>query len=317
MAKIDPYTEATNRVLQALEDGIVPWRKPWKYHGKESLILSGQTGKPYRGINVWLLEIAAVTGNHTSRVWYTFNQCKARAERAAERDPSLLENGKAPYWGPRKDEKGTTVYLWKMVKAKGNDDEEDGKVFPLMRAFTVFNGDQLVMPAEYQDEEPAEETDPYGDFFEPIEALEAIADRMPARPTVRHADQGRAYYLPATDTVCLPLREQFENPTRYYSTLVHELAHATGHASRLNRSSVVNSDGFGKEAYSKEELIAEMAACMVLVTAGTTPDYEQSASYIAGWKKALKDDGRLLVGAAQNAQKAADWILDRRKPAED
>ena len=311
MTKTDQYQAVTDRIIAALDQGIVPWSKPWRSPSGEALVpLSGQTGKPYRGLNVWLLDIEAAMRGYKSLYWYTFNQCKTRAAEAAERDPSLKVDGKAPYWGPRKGESATTVYLWKWVVKEDADGNEVSR-FPILRTFQVFNGDQLVMPEEFQTPNPETPEAPTQEWDD-VQSLEDIVHGMPQRPTVVHEEQDRAFYRPLTDTVCMPLRAQFEDPTRYYSTLVHELAHATGHESRLKRDGVVSGARFGSDVYSREELVAEMTSAMVLSVAGVTPDFDQSVAYIAGWSKSLREDPRLFVTASQQAQKAADFILGTR-----
>jgi len=107
----------------------------------------------------------------------------------------------------------------------------------------------------------------------------------------------------------MPDRERFDSPESYYSTLFHELTHSTGHESRLNRKGISTVAGYGSQTYSKEELVAEMGASFLFGHAGIEADtIDNSASYIAGWLKRLRDDRRLVVHAAAQAQKAADYI---------
>ena len=108
----------------------------------------------------------------------------------------------------------------------------------------------------------------------------------------------------------MPERDAFESATAYYLTLWHELTHSTGHESRLARSDLADFERFGDASYSREELCAEIGSSMIAARAGVVePDIEQSAAYIAGWLRALRDDRKLIVSAASRAQKAADWIL--------
>ncbi|MGE3542046.1 MAG: zincin-like metallopeptidase domain-containing protein [Candidatus Tectimicrobiota bacterium] len=131
---------------------------------------------------------------------------------------------------------------------------------------------------------------------------------LPQRPALRHG-YTQAYYRPEEDVVYLPSPERFECPEAYYSIVYHELSHSTGHPSRLNRATLKNMVRFGDPYYSKEELIAEMAAAMLCgVTGIAQSTIDQSASYLQGWLRALRADPKLLVLAAAQAQRAADFI---------
>ena len=129
-----------------------------------------------------------------------------------------------------------------------------------------------------------------------------------SRDTARNGREG-GFYQPSNDYVGMPDRERFDSPESYYTTLFHELTHSTGHVSRLNRKGIVTIAGFASETYSKEELVAEMGASFLSGHAGIETDtIENSASYIASWLKRLRDDKRLVVQAAAQAQKAVDFI---------
>src|SRR5215472_2072673 len=281
MSKQDAYDLVTARIIEALEAGIVPWHRPWKTgpaNGPRSL----STGKPYQGVNVWVLEATAALRGYESRYWTTFKGAK-------ERGGSV-----------RKGEKGTAIVFWKFIEKTNAEGEKDR--IPFLRYFTVFNLDQCDDVAE-----PTENTTFEPEPFEPIAMAERIAAEMPNRPNVNHGGD-RAYYSPMLDYVQMPLQVQFETPSAYYSTLFHELTHSTAHASRLNRKNAV-ANNFGDESYSREELCAEMGAAFLCGFAGIDVRVSEHASYIGSWLKALKDDRKLVVSAAVAAQKAADYIL--------
>ena len=137
---------------------------------------------------------------------------------------------------------------------------------------------------------------------------------MPRRPAIRHG-LDRAFYSPAADSVGMPSPERFDTPENYYNVLFHELTHSTGHESRLNRKGVSGTDGqwagFGSQSYSKEEMVAEMGAAFLCGQAGIVErTIDNSAAYLRSWLERLKNDCRLVVQAAAQAQKAADFILD-------
>jgi antirestriction protein ArdC len=134
---------------------------------------------------------------------------------------------------------------------------------------------------------------------------------MPNAPALNHGG-ALAFYRPATDTVQMPTRETFDNPEAYYSTLFHELTHSTGHQKRLNRPTLTDLQPFGSTNYSKEELVAELGAAFLCAQAGIeNATVNRNASYIAGWLRALENDRRMVILAAAQAQKAADYILGR------
>ena len=177
----------------------------------------------------------------------------------------------------------------------------------MLRAYTVFNACQCELSEEWR--ERAEITAPELPEADKIQACEQIVAGMPTRPEIVHAGV-RAFYRQGVDRVTMPEPARFAAPALYYSTLFHELTHATGHTSRLWRPTLVDMVAFGDCNYSKEELVAEMGAAFLCGVAGienkTTTD---SASYIQGWLRKLQDDKKLLIGAAAQAQRAADFIL--------
>jgi antirestriction protein ArdC len=118
-----------------------------------------------------------------------------------------------------------------------------------------------------------------------------------------------AYYSPSQDVVVMPRAELFESAEAFEQTLAHELVHATGHSTRLARKEVCDPIQFGSDPYAREELVAELGASFLTAELGIQSDVEQSASYVAGWLKALKNDKSLIVRAASSAQKAVDFIL--------
>ena len=280
---IDVYERITARVLEQLERGTVPWHKPWR---------GGETGcprnlisrRPYRGINVFLL--AACTP-FESPFWLTFRQANELGGHV------------------RKGAKSTPIVFWKWVR---REDSETGETeqFPLLRYYNVFNVEQCELPPE---KFPAFPSVPASGFH-PITGCELIVEGMSDRPAI-HYEGAAAYYRPLTDSVHLPKPERFDSPEHFYGTLFHELIHATGHESRLNRPGIIETPRFGTPNYAKEELIAEMGAAFLCGHAGIDKVIDNSASYVAEWLNRLRDDKRLVVHAAAAAQKAADFILGR------
>lgn len=284
------YDIVTERIIEMLEAGTAPWHKPW--NAEMGLPRSLSTGKPYRGINIWLLG----SSMYRSPWWGTYKQVK-------ERDGQV-----------RRGERATLVVFWKRTHRTVTDDvgEESERAGFVLRYYKVFNAEQcsdgLVVPALAEDEKHEHE-------HEPIADAQTIADDYFAAndaPDLRFGG-ARACYTPSTDVLAMPSRETFETAEHYYSTLFHEMTHSTGHGSRLARSDLLNFHAFGDESYSKEELVAEMGASMLSGVSGidqiTLPN---SAAYLSHWIKVLKGDTRLVVTAAAQAQRAADWITGVR-----
>ena len=284
------YQVITDRILALLESGVVPWHKPWQ--GGERLPRNLISKRPYRGVNVFLLHSMA----YDSPFWLTFNQAKERGGNV------------------RRGEKACPVVFWKWLEAEDKDNPGQQKRIPFLRHYSVFNVaqcDGIESPA-VEAGEPREHA--------VIEAAQGIVRDMPQRPAIRHG-LSRAFYSPAEDFVGMPSPERFDRGENYYATLYHELTHATGHQSRLNRKGVGGTDGewsaFGSTPYAKEELVAEMGAAFLCGNAGIVErTVDNSAAYVANWLERLKQDVRLVVQAAAQAQKAADFILGTQQESE-
>lgn len=286
-AKVDVYQLVTDRIVESLEAGVVPWHQPWKNVGGANGPRSLSSLKPYRGVNVWVLVATALAKGYGSQWWGTYRQISERRGQV------------------RAGEKGTPVVFWKFIEKK----DADGKVverIPFLRHFTVFNADQaddVTVPAT--DEVVLAE-------HETIGVCETLADRYVAfgGPGLNYGGD-RACYSPSLDQVRIPLLGQFETPELYYGTLFHEFVHSTGHSSRLNRTELVEMKVFGDEDYSREELVAEMGAAFVCGAAGIDVNVQHHAAYIDNWLAKFRGDSKMLVQAAGAAQRAADLIVGR------
>lgn len=282
----DLYQEVTDRILELLDKGVAPWRQPIKRsaHG-DGMPKSLSTGKNYRGINVFLLAMTSWAHGYESDYWATFNQV-------------TKSNGKV-----KKGEKSTLVVFWKQVATKDKESGEEITI-PVLRHYNVFNAEQCEGIQAPDQEVEKIEAEP----FVPIEAAENIVTGYRSGPLVTHAGSA-AMYLPSVDTVRIAAPDRFETRESYYATLFHELAHSTGHQSRLDRGLSEKVSPFGSPDYSKEELVAEMGSAFLCAAAGISPStIEQSVAYIDGWRKRLKDDNKLVVQAAGQGQRAADLI---------
>jgi antirestriction protein ArdC len=272
------YEIITEKIVKQLESGVAPWRKPWTCQTPANLV----TQKDYRGLNVFTL----ASQGFSSRFWLTFNQATKLGGRI------------------RRGEKSSPVIFWNIGDEQEmtaqNDTKDTSRPF-LLRYYSVFNLSQaeaIDIPASLLQETRTNN---------PIETCEQLVTNMPNPPAFEQSD--RAWYSPSNDVIGMPARGLFHSSEEYYATEFHELAHSTGHAKRLHRENFHNPVSFGSESYSKEELIAEMTAAMLCGIAGIEQRIlENSAAYLKTWIARLKSDSRLLLSAASQAQKAADFI---------
>lgn len=288
--RINVYEIITDRIVGMLDKGIVPWRKPWNGTA-DTRLPRNVKGRPYRGVNVWLL----LSLNYDSPYFLTYNQAKALG-------------GKV-----KAGEKGMPVILWQpFEKAVTNDDGvTKTKRFMTLKYYTVFNISQTEgckFPKKVQASLEPVVTPEKVDEFAAIEAADAIFENMPKRPTVAYDGGDRAYYVPSMDEIHLPKQASFRSSEGFYATLFHEIGHSTGHESRMARKDWVGS--FGDHKYGTEELVAEMTSAYLCAVAGIEQaTIENTAAYIASWKRTIKEDIKAVVTAAGQAQKAADFIL--------
>lgn len=264
------YAEVTERIVESLENGVAPWVRPWRADGPHR---NGNSQRPYTGVNPWLLEIQGFG----SREWFTYKGAKKVGGQV------------------RKGERGTMVVFWKVI-TKDVEDKETGeverkKIF-FLRHYFVFNREQIDgLPEEIipEVEVPA------------LEEIDAIVEATGAK-IIYGGD--RAAYSPFSDEIRMPERDRFEDSASFYAAEFHELGHWT--APRVKRE--LPSDGFGTEAYAKEELVAEIASAYLSERVGLDGRL-QHPEYIAHWIKVLKEDERAIFSAAKQARIAAEYIL--------
>jgi antirestriction protein ArdC len=293
------YQAVTDKIIQALETGTVPWRRPWS-GGGANVPRNAVTNRPYRGGNIFWLGFMGMLAGYQENRWLTFKQAMA---------------AKGTFKGQKGDacRKGTTALLWKpIVKAKvdafGNPVVVKGKVqhstFLFLKTYTVFNVEQfdgLKLP-----EHVVTTTD-----HTPIEDAERVVDEYIKRSGIPvKFGFGHACYVPSMDMIEVPSREQYKNGEEYYSTLFHEFGHSTGHSTRLKRAGIENLDHFGSDQYSREELVAEMSSAFLCAKVGIENTLDNSAAYLNSWITKLKEDPKLILVAAGQAQRSVDYILD-------
>ncbi|GAB4039897.1 MULTISPECIES: zincin-like metallopeptidase domain-containing protein [Spirosoma] len=282
---VDIYQKITNLFIEKIEEGVNPWNKTWSTAG-----LAPQnyfTKTTYQGINLFLLALTP----YDVPFFCTFNQVKA-------------QGGKI-----RAGAKSLPVVYWNVVDSKTETVTRDGKEEPKKNSFikyyNVFNvrdveGIDFVIP-QLTVAQQKNRT---------IAVCENLVASMPKAPLIRHTNKNAAYYVPSADYVNMPDLEQFTCSAEYYKVLFHELTHATGHQSRLNREGVTQLCRFGSTNYSKEELVAELGASFLSTFTGiASPELlDNAAAYLKGWLRPLKEDKKFIFWAAKEAQKAVQFI---------
>ena len=283
----DIHQQVTDTIICQLEKGTIPWQQTWVNKGSTfSMPKNEVTGNKYRGINIVLLWSACQDKNYNTQEWASFKQWQSKNEAV------------------RKGEKGTYI-----VYADTFEKEVEGEIkkIPFLKSSVVFNRAQL---ASFNPEEevstPVIETD-----IDRNARMDDFIENTFAQ--IKHRDGG-ACYVPSSDQIYMPKPSSFIDvgnctaSENYYSTLLHELTHWTGHKSRMDR---FNKTGFGKDSYAQEELIAELGAAFLSTEFGiTTPEKENHAGYIAGWLKVLKNDKHFIVSAASEASKAVEYMTE-------
>ena len=284
--KADVYTRITSQIVNAIENGVGNWRMPWHTSGKFAFSPINVTSKkPYRGINTLCLWAAAQSKGYERGEWGTYQQWQEHGAQV------------------RKGEKSTTVVFWKFSDAVESQDENEehpasGPRLLFTRGYSVFNASQV------------DGYDPKSDGGTTTEQRIESAEVFFKGINTRVVHQGnRAFYSPADDTITLPPFAAFLTPLDYYSTRAHETGHWTSAAGRCNREL---GKRFGDNAYSMEELVAELTAAFSLAHLGLSSEPRQDhAQYIGSWLKVLKADKRAIFTAASKAQQAADFIIQQ------
>lgn len=277
----DKYNEITAKIIAQLEQGVIPWRKPWS--GDPDAARNYFSGKPYSLLNQMILQ---KTGYYATFKQWTDHGGKIR------------KGARAEY-----------VYFFKTQEKETDETDDNGEKkivsYPVLRCYGVFHESDV----EGIELDHSERPDP-----EKITDAEKIIADYVKNSGVKFTAKisAKAFYRPVFDEIIVPQISQFDETAEYYSTAFHEMTHSTGHQSRLNRDGIKKMTTFGDEDYSREELIAEMGAAYLCSAAGinSAATLKNSAAYIQSWIRALKNDKHMIVWAASRAQKAADFILD-------
>lgn len=273
-----PHEVITGKILSILEEGQHSGTLKWKGQGAAGRIpFNLKTGRPYTGVNVLSLWVSAEETGYGSNAWCTFKQA--------------LDLGGSV----RKGEKSTLgVYFDTVEKPTEGGEEGESRRIRFAKAFHLFNAEQIDGIDAPTPPKP----------WDPKERAEAVISGSGA---VIIESGVKAYYRPSDDTIRLPDRWRFECPENYYAVAMHELAHWTGHESRLARDL---KNRFGSDAYAMEELVAELGSAFLSAETGIEGKLELHANYIGSWLRVLKNDKRAIIPAASAASKAAGFLME-------
>lgn len=264
------------------QNETLPWLRPWNVNGIFPMNL--QTKHEYRGINALLLGMYMSARGYETPYFVTMNGMKAMG-------------GSFKDWDGDAHSKGLPIVFWKMIRVEDKDTGLE-KTVPLLRGWTVWNVQHIEGMELPPIPEPA--------FTDVPSAISGMESEYPNPPTIRHETSTQAFYSPLMDTVTLPMQSQFTSIEGYAEAKAHELVHSTGHSSRLAR---FGDDSKPHESYAREELVAEIGAAILMQRIGLNPDLPRMADYVRGWASRIKDDPKMLISAANKADKAVNLVL--------
>lgn len=274
------YQMVTDRIIAELEQGIIPWNKPWT--GVKGGAFNRISRKPYSLINQMMLRHQ---GEYAS--YKQWQSCGGQV---------------------RKGEKAEQVVFWKVYQTREEKDgEEVVHSIPVLKYYSVFHISQVDGVEPIEKPELAD--------TEPLEDAEKVLMDYIGREGIKFETSvsNKAYYAPLMDAIHLPVIGQFTDAAEYYSVAFHEATHSTMKESRCNRSQKLAA--FGSESYSKEELVAEIGSATIMNIIGieTPATFKNNAAYIQNWLQVLRNDNRFVVSASSKAEKAVKYILNQKE----
>lgn len=268
--------DVVNKLIQHIESGSLPWKRPWKSSSVSGLPANPSTKREYSGTNILSLWVEQAVFGYETGLWLGFDQARKLGGHV------------------KKDEHGHPVLVYRTGTRTNDEGNEEAYRFLSVRL--VFNLDQCAgldsLRPVYEKHE-----------WDPLERVESLIQKTGA--TIEYGGD-RAFYLPKPDKIRLPDRDRFANAKDFSATALHELTHWTGHESRLNRKF---GQKFGEDAYAFEELIAEIGCAMTMARIGLSGEVVNHASYLDHWLKVLRQKPSYLFTAASAASKASDWLV--------
>ncbi|WP_431022178.1 zincin-like metallopeptidase domain-containing protein [Erwinia rhapontici] len=304
--RADLYQQVTDKIVAALENGTPPWRKPWRAAEKpagSAFPVNAVTGKAYSGINVPLLWMAAEERGFSSDRWLTYRQAQLAGGHVRSGESCSLAVIFKPFDVQAEDDQGV-----KLTDAEGNPVMETRT---LLRPLQLFNTQQCEgLPSEFSEGTSSVLTEEETETVSVPVMNRVMGIFNASGVAVNFLNQNRAYYRQVADQIVMPTSGQFFTEADYWSTLLHELVHASGHQKRLNREGITSSmRTFGDPVYAFEELIAEMGSAFLCAEIGIYGEVPHE-SYVSGWLKVLKEDKRALFRACRQAREASEFLLN-------
>lgn len=295
--KSEFYQQVTKQFIDALKNGAPPWIRPWKLNTTvPERPVNAVTGRKYSGINICLLWSAATCNGYNSDRWLTFNQASKLGARV------------------RKGQKGTTAILYRRIQVPSRDENGElvidiegnpiKQIIRLMRGFTLFNIEQCDgLPVEIYSKSDCRTIPSNWDSHDAAEEL-----LKKTGVTIIH-DGNSAVYVPEEDRIFMPPRQTFDSPAGYYSTVLHELTHWTGHTERLNRIGISQVHRQESPEYAFEELIAEIGSAYICADL-RIPGELHHEGYVLSWIKLLENDPKAIFNASAKAAEAFSYIFE-------
>lgn len=308
-ARHEPASEIVKTILAAMERGDTPWQKPWSAQAMRPV--NATTGRLYRATNRLMLSLSshADKEGRLDNRWMTYEQAKAKGWQVKKGEKGIgivkvVEQGAEGPEAEKSEEQAASDPANASAAISGQGRKRWG-----LRRYTVFNAQQIKGAPELEEE---------AFNFEPVVRAEAVIEALKEKTglLVRHGG-AQAFYAPSLDEVRLPEKSAFDTAFEYHSVILHEAAHSTLAAHRLNRREAI-AQRWGDEAYAVEELRAQI--CSAILAAETGVPMSQAhivnhAAYLNGWLKAIKRDPMALFTAAKDAEKMADYMLGLEKQA--
>jgi antirestriction protein ArdC/DNA polymerase III epsilon subunit-like protein len=292
----DAVDQVMAQISEAMDKGIIPWKKPWT-GGGAYLPTSGATGKNYKGGNLVILEVLSQFRGYKGTRWYTKNAIAKLGGYVDENDGVLITKVVKSKYTVKPDETKTII-----DPKTGDQKPDDGsRTKTRLDIDVVYNEDVVkgitIPPLPRKDPPPMHEVE------------DIILASYTGGPNIQYAPGDSAFWSPQTDTISLPLREQFNSTEEHLDTLFHELVHSTGDPQRLDRKDLLDNYGKHKDVRAREELIAEIGSAILASMFGINTSIENVAAYVQSWKRFLETEPNALFEAASMASKAVDYIL--------
>jgi antirestriction protein ArdC len=281
---LDIYQSVTQSIIDAIESNPGNFTLPW-HRGVVTLPKNAQSKKLYQGVNIVSLWCMGMAKGYSTATWATYKQWQELGCQV------------------RKGERSSTIIYYSTTQKEQDDGTE--KTVAFIKASGVFNADQV---DGYTPEDIP--------VFSPIERLEAVETFVKGTGATIHYGGPHACYVQELDLIRMPEDTRFfdtDGKTQnYYSTLMHELVHWTGHPTRKPRDM---SGKFGSHQYAIEELVAELGAAFLCARLGISNEPRADhAGYLQSWLGALHNDKRFIFSASAQAQLAVDYLLQLSPP---